>query len=127
SSISSRITMTPPKSPLFPYTTLFRSEDAESLSDAYRFLRDLEHRIQLRELKQTHILPPADEERDALGRALGFKEHPAEELTVRLAQVRESARDLHERLYFRPILDSLVGLEDARLDPAAATLRLEAL
>ena len=103
------------------------TEDAERLSDAYRFLRDLEHRIQLRELKQTHVLPTSDEERDALGRALGFRENPAEELSVRLAQVRESARDLHERLYFRPILDSLVGLEDARLDPAAAALRLEAL
>lgn len=103
------------------------SDEAESLSEAYRFLRDLEHRIQLRELKQTHVLPASDEERDALGRSLGFKEHPAEELAVRLAQVRESARDLHERLYFRPILDSLVGLDDARLDPAAAALRLEAL
>lgn len=103
------------------------AEEAESLSDAYRFLRDLEHRIQLRELKQTHILPTSEVERDALGRSLGFKEHPAEELATRLAQVRESARDLHERLYFRPILDSLVGLEDARLDPAAAALRLEAL
>lgn len=103
------------------------NDEAERLSDAYRFLRDLEHRIQLRELRQTHVLPDSEEERDALGRALGFGENPPEELTVRLAQVRESARDLHERLYFRPILDSLVGLADARLDPAAAALRLEAL
>jgi len=103
------------------------TDEASRLSDAYRFLRDLEHRIQLRELKQTHVLPTSEEERAWLGRALGFTGNPAEELATRLAEVRETARDLHERLYFRPILDSLVGLEDARLDPAAAALRLEAL
>ena len=101
--------------------------EAARLDDAYRFLRDVEHRLQLRELKQTHTLPTTDDDRDWLGRSLGFSQHPAEELDQRLAEVRESARDLHERLYFRPILDSLVGLEDARLDPAAAALRLEAL
>ena len=103
------------------------TDEANRLSHAYRFLRDLEHRIQLRELKQTHVLPTSEEELAWLGRALGFTANPAEELTTRLAEVRETARDLHERLYFRPILDSLVGLEDARLDPAAAALRLEAL
>lgn len=103
------------------------SDESRRLTDAYRFLRDVEHRLQLKELKQTHILPASEEERDWLGRSLGFTQNPATELADRLARVRESARDLHERLYFRPILDSLVGLEDARLDPAAAAVRLEAL
>lgn len=102
-------------------------DEAGRLTDAYRFLRDVEHRLQLRELKQTHALPVSEEARNWLGRALGFTANPAEQLDRRLAEVRESARDLHERLYFRPILDSLVGLEDARLDPAAAAIRLEAL
>ena len=101
--------------------------EADRLTDAYRFLRDVEHRLQLRELKQTHILPESEEGRDWLGRALGFTQNPAGELEERLARVRETARDLHERLYFRPILESLVGLGDARLDPAAAAIRLEAL
>lgn len=102
-------------------------DEADRLSDAYRFLRNVEHRLQLRELKQTHTLPTSEEDRAWLGRALGFTRNPAEEFTERLSFVRESARDLHERLYFRPILESLAGLEDARLDPAAAALRLEAL
>ncbi|HUG33022.1 MAG TPA: bifunctional [glutamine synthetase] adenylyltransferase/[glutamine synthetase]-adenylyl-L-tyrosine phosphorylase [Acidimicrobiia bacterium] len=101
--------------------------EAERLSDAYRFLRDVEHRLQLRELKQTHLLPTSEQDRAWLGRALGFSHDPAAELDTRLHAVRETARDLHERLYFRPILESLVGLEDARLDPAAAAIRLEAL
>ena len=102
-------------------------DEATRLGDAYRFLRDVEHRLQLRELKQTHTLPTSEEEREWLGRALGFSGEPAAELDKRLGEVRETARDLHERLYFRPILDSLVGLEDARLDPSEAAVRLEAL
>jgi [glutamine synthetase] adenylyltransferase / [glutamine synthetase]-adenylyl-L-tyrosine phosphorylase len=103
------------------------ADEATRLSEAYRFLRNVEHLLQLRELKQTHTLPTSEDGRDWLGRALGFSTNPVEELDQRLAQVRESARDLHERLYFRPILEALVGLEDARLDPSAAAIRLEAL
>ncbi|MFP3882331.1 MAG: bifunctional [glutamine synthetase] adenylyltransferase/[glutamine synthetase]-adenylyl-L-tyrosine phosphorylase [Actinomycetota bacterium] len=101
--------------------------EAERLSDAYRFLRNVEHCLQLRELKQTHTLPADPDTREWLGRSLGFTRDPITQFDERLAEVRESARDLHERLYFRPILDSLAGLDDARLDPAAATIRLEAL
>ncbi len=32
-------------------------DDAASLSDAYRFLRTLEHRLQLRRLRRTHLMP----------------------------------------------------------------------
>ncbi len=101
--------------------------EATRLADAYGFLRDVEHRLQLRELKQTHDLPTSEEGREWLGRLMGFTGNPAAELDRRLAEVRETARDLHERLYFRPMLDSLVGLEDARLEPDEAAVRLEAL
>jgi glutamate-ammonia-ligase adenylyltransferase len=102
-------------------------QEAERMNDAYRFLRDVEHRLQLRELRQTHDLPSDREGRDWLGRSLGFNQDPASQFDQRLATVRESARDLHERLYFRPILDALVGLEDSRLDLTGAEVRLHAL
>lgn len=102
-------------------------DEAKRLSEAYRFLRNVEHRLQLKELKQTHTLPDTQEGREWLGRAMGFTSDPAGELERRLAEVREDVRDLHERLYFRPILDALVGLESARLTQAGATVRLEAL
>jgi glutamate-ammonia-ligase adenylyltransferase len=102
-------------------------EEADRLSDAYRFLRNTEHRLQLRQLRQTHELPDTREEMEWLGRAMGFGVDPATSFERKLAEVRESARDLHERLYFRPILDALVGLESARLDPEQAAVRLEAL
>lgn len=104
-----------------------QSEEAQRLATAYRFLRDLEHRIQLWDMKQTHELPTAEEERARLGRSLGFTGDPAGGLEERLSEVRNDVRDLHERLYFRPILDSLVGVPTATLDPADAALRLEAL
>jgi glutamate-ammonia-ligase adenylyltransferase len=101
-------------------------DEAERLSGAYRFLRNVEHRLQLRELKQTHSLP-APGDREWLGRAMGYGGDPEAEFDRRLSEVREEVRDIHERLYFRPILDSLVGLETARLTREDAAVRLEAL
>jgi len=101
--------------------------EAERLADAYRFLRNLEHRIQIWDLTQTQIVPDAVADRERLGRSLGLGPDPATELEQRLTTVRREVRDLHERLYFRPILDSLVGVESALLDPEAARLRLAAL
>lgn len=102
-------------------------DDADRLADAYRFLRDVEHRVQLWDLQQTHSVPESAEARERIGRSLGFHVDPATALDTRIGEVKREVRDLHERLYFRPILDSLVGLPSARLDPADAALRLEAL
>lgn len=100
--------------------------EANDLADAYDFLRRVEHVLQLRELRQTHTLPRARDGLDQVGRALGFEGDPAAALEQRLTEVRGVARDLHERLYFRPILDSLVGVEGS-IDPSEARIRLEAL
>jgi len=102
-------------------------EEAANLEKAYVFLRNVEHRIQIWDLRQTHELPEPTEARSRIGRSLGFTKNPSVELNEALASVRREVRTLHERLYFRPILDSLVGLPTARLNPADAGLRLEAL
>ncbi|MCI0425187.1 MAG: bifunctional [glutamine synthetase] adenylyltransferase/[glutamine synthetase]-adenylyl-L-tyrosine phosphorylase [Actinobacteria bacterium] len=101
--------------------------EAARLSDAYRFLRNLEHRVQIWDLTQTHLVPDAHADKERIGRSLGLGTDPGVELDRRLAVVRREVRDLHERLYFRPILDSLAGSTTARLGPAEATIRLEAL
>jgi len=103
------------------------THDAERLTDAYIFLRNVEHRVQLWDLRQTHQFPASLEARERIGRSLGFTTNPAESLVERLDSVKREVRDLHERLYFRPILDSLVGLPSARLDQTGAARRLEAL
>ncbi len=47
-------------------------EDHDKLRDAYRFLRSVEHRIQVVQERQTHNLPAKDEEMLALARRSGF-------------------------------------------------------
>ncbi|MDH3999596.1 MAG: bifunctional [glutamate--ammonia ligase]-adenylyl-L-tyrosine phosphorylase/[glutamate--ammonia-ligase] adenylyltransferase, partial [Desulfuromonadales bacterium] len=51
---------------------LITPEERESLSEAYRFLRTVEHRIQVVWEQQTHNLPTRAEEMTALARRCGF-------------------------------------------------------
>jgi glutamate-ammonia-ligase adenylyltransferase len=101
--------------------------EAHDLSEHYRFLRSLEHRLQLWDLTQTHTMPETYSDKERIGRSLGMTGDPVVELDRRLSEVRRRVRDLHERLYFRPILDSLAGLGTTRLDPDEARVRLAAL
>jgi glutamate-ammonia-ligase adenylyltransferase len=52
---------------------LVSDEDCRLLSDAYRFLRTVEHRIQVVQERQTHNLPKKDDEYLALARRCGFR------------------------------------------------------
>ena len=71
-------------------------DDGQGLADAYRFLRTLEHRIQLFRLRRTHVVP--DDERDLrrLGRSLGFRADPVADLTAAWRQHGREVRRLHE-------------------------------
>ncbi len=51
---------------------LVAAEDCSLLADAYRFLRTVEHRIQVVQERQTHNLPQKEEEFLALARRSGF-------------------------------------------------------
>lgn len=51
---------------------LISEDDYRMLSDAYRFLRTVEHRIQVVQERQTHNLPTKDDEILALSRRSGF-------------------------------------------------------
>ena len=99
--------------------------ERSELEEGYRFLRSLEHRIQLWDLRQTHRFPGGEEDRARLASTLGM--NGAAELTEKLRDVRSQARTLHERIYFRPVLESLVGSPSARLGPDRAGERLIAL
>ncbi len=100
-------------------------EERAELEEGYRFLRRLEHQIQLWDLRQTHRFPGGEDDRARLASNLGMND--AEELTERLRETRSRARTLHERIYFRPVLESLVGSPSARLGPDRAGERLTAL
>lgn len=51
---------------------IIAEEDAAALADAYRFLRTVEHRIQVVQERQTHSLPKKDDEMLALARRCGY-------------------------------------------------------
>lgn len=51
---------------------LLPPETVTELSAAYTFLRNLEHRLQYLDDKQTHALPSTQEDRDIIARTMGF-------------------------------------------------------
>ncbi|MHB1846860.1 MAG: [protein-PII] uridylyltransferase family protein, partial [Deltaproteobacteria bacterium] len=51
---------------------LLPARDCQELADAYRFLRRAEHRIQMLDERQTHLLPSDPSELELLARRLGF-------------------------------------------------------
>ncbi|MEJ5868795.1 bifunctional [glutamine synthetase] adenylyltransferase/[glutamine synthetase]-adenylyl-L-tyrosine phosphorylase [Pseudokineococcus sp. 5B2Z-1] len=101
--------------------------DAGALDRAYRWLRVLEHRLQLSRLVRTHVLPTGEGDLRRLARAAGLDGEAA--LEERWQQTRTTVRRLHERLFYRPLLGAAARLstEDVRLGPEAARERLQAL
>ncbi|MGN6440673.1 MAG: bifunctional [glutamine synthetase] adenylyltransferase/[glutamine synthetase]-adenylyl-L-tyrosine phosphorylase [Arthrobacter sp.] len=107
--------------------------DAAAFDNAYRYLRLLEHRIQLFQLRRTHLMPVAEPALRSLAKAvLGpfSNERPTpDSLLSAWQRTKRSVRELHERIFYRPLLNSAAKLssEDARLTPEAAQGRLAAL
>jgi glutamate-ammonia-ligase adenylyltransferase len=104
-------------------------QDGSALHDAYRFLRTVEHRMQLHQLRRTHLLPEDDGALRRLGRSLGFLKDPVTEFERTLRHHRREVRRLHEKLFYRPLLEAVARIPGAetRLSPEAARTRLAAL
>jgi glutamate-ammonia-ligase adenylyltransferase len=81
--------------------------DAAALADAYRFLRRLEHRLQIVRDLQTHDLPADPRARRTIARSLGLEDAPA--LQAELERQTGLVRGLHERLFYRPLLEAFAG------------------
>lgn len=103
--------------------------DAAQLDDAYRFLRAMEHRIQLYRLRRTHLVPEDEADLRRLGRSLGLRTDPLTELNQEWKRHASVVRRLHEKLFYRPLLDAVAQLApgETRLSAKAAGHRLEAL
>ncbi|MEW2316923.1 bifunctional [glutamine synthetase] adenylyltransferase/[glutamine synthetase]-adenylyl-L-tyrosine phosphorylase [Streptomyces bauhiniae] len=104
-------------------------EDAARLDEAYRFLRELEHRIQLFQLRRTHLVPEAEEDLRRLGRSLGLRTDPVAGLRREWKRHTGVVRRLHEKIFYRPLLDAVAQLApgETRLSAEAARARLVAL
>lgn len=103
--------------------------DAAQLDEAYRFLRSMEHRIQLYRLRRTHLVPEDEADLRRLGRSLGLRTDPVTELNREWKRHASVVRRLHEKLFYRPLLDAVaqLGPGEIRLSTGAARERLVAL
>ena len=104
-----------------------RTEAAEFSRD-YRFLRLLEHRLQLVQLKRTHLMPSDRDAMRVLARASGIAAG-AEDLLERWNRTKLEVRGLHERLFYRPLLSAVAALPDdgLTLSSEQAVARLGAI
>ncbi|MEY2434692.1 MAG: [glutamine synthetase] adenylyltransferase / [glutamine synthetase]-adenylyl-L-tyrosine [Acidimicrobiaceae bacterium] len=104
--------------------------DADHLSAAYRYLRTVEHRLQLDDEQQVHAIPTDELEQDRLARVLGYTgtvEASATERFLReLRGHQNTVRAIHERLWFRPLLEAFAHDGDRVLTAEAAAARLAA-
>ncbi|WP_407653600.1 bifunctional [glutamine synthetase] adenylyltransferase/[glutamine synthetase]-adenylyl-L-tyrosine phosphorylase [Cellulomonas alba] len=104
-------------------------EHAAELAVCYRWLRTVEHRLQLHRLRRTHLMPTADDDLRRLARSVGLRVEGPDGLLERWRQVRRDVRRLHEELFYRPLLPATAQLsaEEASLAPEAAQARLSAI
>ena len=106
-------------------------QDGGALEDAYTFLRTVEHRLQLVDEQQVHAVPADDTARTRIARVMGYRDSrqasALEQFDDALRRHQATARSIHERVFFRPLLDTLVG-STARgaLTPEVAEARLAA-
>ena len=74
----------------------------------YRVLRLLEHRVQLRNLRRTHLMPARPDELRVLARSSRLAD-TGEGVWERWESVKREVRDIHDRLFYRPLLSARRG------------------
>ncbi len=116
--------------------------DAAHLAVAYRYLRTVEHRLQLQQEQQVYSLPVDEASLERLARVMGYRDRPAgDTANAALTQFMDShrrhqasVRSIFERLFFRPLLVALsanrpgeTGGGRGQLDSARLSNELAAL
>ncbi len=106
-------------------------EDSAGLGVAYRWLRNVEHRLQLWQERQTHLLPTDDDALNRLARTLGFADAPAASAGTRFLETHNGVlgdvRGRFEKLFYRPMVESLAEAGGHRLSRDALKERLRIL
>lgn len=102
--------------------------EAAEFSRDYRFLRLLEHRLQLTRLRRTHLMPTDPDALRVLARASGVATNAAT-LTDQWQRTKHAVRRLHERLFYRPLLSAVAALPEDGLSLSSeqAEARLAAI
>ncbi|MFY9714326.1 MAG: bifunctional [glutamine synthetase] adenylyltransferase/[glutamine synthetase]-adenylyl-L-tyrosine phosphorylase [Microbacterium sp.] len=102
--------------------------EASTFADDYCVLRLMEHRLQLRELSRTHLMPRTPAGLRILARGSGLAD-TGEGIWERWEHVRREVRDIHTRLFYRPLLSAVASLpeEERTLSTEQARDRLAAI
>jgi [glutamine synthetase] adenylyltransferase / [glutamine synthetase]-adenylyl-L-tyrosine phosphorylase len=83
------------------------AEEGEALMQAYRFLRNVEHKIQIVHQLQTHTVPTDGRERETLARRLGYRaDGAAAQLWADLDRHRDRVRRAFEKLFYEPAAET---------------------
>jgi glutamate-ammonia-ligase adenylyltransferase len=116
--------------------------DGEALGQSYRFLRTIEHRLQLQRLRRTHEVPADPVGERWLARSMpiadtgvvrGDLQTPRPDPVATFMETwqrhRAQVRRLKEKLFYRPLLEAVAKVpgEVLRLGPQQARERLEVL
>lgn len=109
------------------------TRDRDAMSRCYRRLRLYEHRIQMTQMRRTHLMPAKDSELRALALAVEppslQRRSDPEALNKQWRGIVREIATFHETIFYRPLLSTTAVLSDdeARLSPEAAQARLAAL
>lgn len=96
--------------------------DATRLAADYRFLRVLEHRLQLRDLRRTALMPRDAEGLRVLARASRLA-RTGEALRERWQVVKREVRELHLKIFYAPLLSAVAALPEEELVLGSAEAR----
>ena len=101
-------------------------DDAAALADAYCFLRKVEHRLQLVDEHQVHAIPESPDAQTRLARTMGYRDTGAadavDQFFAELGRHQATVRSIHERLYFRPLLEAFAALPSKAAEGDAGPL-----
>ncbi|WP_431800681.1 bifunctional [glutamine synthetase] adenylyltransferase/[glutamine synthetase]-adenylyl-L-tyrosine phosphorylase [Microbacterium sp. bgisy203] len=102
--------------------------DAAAFARDYRMLRVLEHRVQLRDLRRTHLMPQTPDGLRNLARASRLAPDGAGVWAV-WEGIKREVREIHVRLFYRPLLSAVAALpaEEQKLSTEQARDRLAAI
>ena len=103
-------------------------EDGERLAHDYRVLRLLEHRLQLRELRRTALMPRDEDHLRVLARSSGLAANSQALLSI-WREIRAEVRELHLKIFYAPLLNAVAALpgEEFSLGSDEARKRLQGI
>lgn len=103
-------------------------EDAARFALDYRRLRVMEHRLQLRELRRTHLMPEDGAALRTLARSSRIGDGGDRVIAV-WDEIKREVREIHVRLFYRPLLSAVAALpaDEHTLSPEQAKARLAAI